>query len=116
MEYDDFKLQMERSPFIGNMAGLIAATLPSGELLIALALILKKYRLLGLYLSLFLMALFTGYIWLMLQYAPDLPCTCGGILTRMSWQDHLVFNGAATLFAIAGIFLVTRENAVSKVT
>lgn len=105
MEYADFKQQMERSPFIGSMAGFIAATLPAGELLLALALVVQRFRLLALYLSLFLMALFTGYIWLMLNYANDLPCTCGGVISKMSWNDHLIFNGAFTALAIVGILL-----------
>lgn len=114
MDYSEFRIQMERSPFIGHMSGLIAATLPPGELLIAIALVLKRFRLLGLYLSLFLMALFTGYIWLMLQYAHDLPCTCGGVLAKMSWRDHLIFNSAFTGLAIAGILLQDKISVTKK--
>lgn len=119
MDLSEFRLQMERSPFIGQLAGFIAISLPVGEMLIALALIMNRFRLLGLYLSLFLMALFTGYIWLMLQYAQDLPCTCGGVISKMSWKDHLIFNGAFTLLAIVGILLqgksITRENLTKSI-
>src|SRR5688500_13093013 len=51
MDIDKFKFEMGRSPFIQNMAGLIAYTLPVGEMLLALLLIMKRTRLLGLYLS-----------------------------------------------------------------
>jgi hypothetical protein len=105
MDFTKFKYEMGRSPFIQNMAGFIAYTLPPGELLIALALILKRTRLLGLYLSLFIMALFTGYIWLMLNYAYDLPCSCGGIISKLSWDDHLKFNAVFTGLAMIGIIL-----------
>lgn len=103
MDFKTFRLQLVRSPFIENIAVFIAYTLPIGELLIATALIIKQTRLLGLYLSFWLMTLFTGYIWLMLNYAYDLPCSCGGILAAMSWKDHLIFNGIFTLLAIIGI-------------
>lgn len=105
MEFTDFRQQMERSPFIDQLAGFIAATLPPGEILVAFALVTKRFRMVALYVSLFMMALFTGYIWMMLTYAPDLPCTCGGIISKMSWKDHLIFNGAFTLLTIAGILL-----------
>jgi hypothetical protein len=110
MDFAKFKYEMGRSPFIQNMAGFIAYTLPPGELLIALALILKRTRLLGLYLSLFIMALFTGYIWLMLNYAYDLPCSCGGILAEMSWNDHLYFNACFTSLSLIGIILQSKKS------
>jgi len=103
MDYHNTKLQMQRSPFINNMAGFIAATLPTGELLLAALLIIKRTRLIGLYISLFLMTLFTGYIWTMLTYSYDLPCSCGGIISKMTWHDHLIFNIGFTLFSILAI-------------
>lgn len=114
MDYEKFKFEMGRSPFIQNMSGFIAATLPAGEILIALALIIKRTRLLGLYLSFFIMALFTGYIWLMLNYAYDLPCSCGGVLAKMSWNDHLYFNAAFTVLAMTGVILQSKINAANK--
>jgi hypothetical protein len=109
LDYNNFKLQMGRSPFIGNMNGFIAATLPAGEILLSFALAFKRTRQLGLYLSFLLMALFTGYIWLMLNYAPDLPCTCGGILAEMDWYDHLYFNAAFTGLSLLGLILNARK-------
>lgn len=105
MNLDKFSSEMRRSPFIEDMASFIAYTLPPGELLLSLLLIAKRTRLLGLYLSFALMALFTGYIWLMLNYAWDLPCSCGGIISKLSWQEHLVFNGVFTGLSIIAIFL-----------
>lgn len=105
MDVDKFKYEMGRSPFIQNMSGLIAYTLPAGEILLALGLIMKRTRLLALYLSFILMALFTGYIWLMLNYAYDLPCSCGGIISSLSWHQHLVFNACFTGMAMIGVVL-----------
>jgi hypothetical protein len=87
------------------MNGFIAATLPAGELAIALALVIKRVRLIGLYASYFLMLLFTGYIWIMLHYSYDLPCSCGGILAALSWKDHLIFNSVFTALALIGVIL-----------
>lgn len=104
-DYNEFKTQMGRSPFIADMNGLIAATLPAGEMLLAFLLVIKKTRYWGLFLSFLLMGLFTGYIWLMLTYAPDLPCSCGGILAAMNWKDHLYFNAAFTVMAAIGMWM-----------
>lgn len=101
MDIEKFKLEMGRSPFIQDMSVFIAYSLPPGELILAILLIIIRTRLLGLYLSFALMALFTGYIWLMLNYAYDLPCSCGGIISKLSWHEHLLFN---TVFTGLGIF------------
>ncbi|NML21080.1 hypothetical protein HHL16_09360 [Pseudoflavitalea sp. G-6-1-2] len=107
-DYNEFKTQMGRSPFIGELNGFIAAALPAGEMLLSLLLVIKKTRYIGLYLSFLLMGMFTGYIWLMLTYAPDLPCSCGGILAAMDWKDHLYFNAGFTVLAAIGMLLQGR--------
>ncbi|WP_298708445.1 MauE/DoxX family redox-associated membrane protein [uncultured Chitinophaga sp.] len=108
-DYDNFKTQLGLSPFLEGMNGFIAVALPAGELLLALALIIRKTRKLGLYLSFGLMFLFTGYIWIMLHFAYDLPCSCGGVLAEMSWDEHLWFNAGMTLLAAIAIFMIEHK-------
>jgi uncharacterized membrane protein YphA (DoxX/SURF4 family) len=105
LDYDETRVQMGRSPFIESIAGFTAAAIPVGELILAILLLFGKTRLLGLFGSLFLMALFTGYIYLMLRYSYDLPCSCGGVLRQLSWQEHFYFNLAFTILCILGILL-----------
>lgn len=108
LDYKSFKTQLEKSPFVERFATLISWTLPTTEMLIAATLVYKRTKLLGLYLSYTLMLLFTGYIWLMLRYAYDLPCSCGGILASMSWQEHLIFNTTMTLLVVLAIVAQTQ--------
>jgi hypothetical protein len=105
LDYDTFKFQMGRSPYLQNISSLVAATLPTGELLVALALVMKRTRLAGLYASFFLMSLFTGYVAIMLNFSYYLPCSCGGILQALSWHQHLVFNSLFTILAVVGVLL-----------
>jgi len=114
MDYTSFRFTLGRSPFIQHMNGFIAAALPAGELLIALALVIRPVRLIGLYASFFLMVLFTGYIWIMLHYSYDLPCSCGGVLAVLSWKDHLVFNGVFTALSMIGVLLQSKINRVKS--
>jgi uncharacterized membrane protein YphA (DoxX/SURF4 family) len=114
LDYTNFKVQLGRSPFIDKMNGFIAPVLPAGELLISLLLMIKRTRLAALYLSFALMTAFTGYIWLMLNYAPDLPCSCGGIISAMTWHDHLVFNACFTGLTIIGAILQGKINYETK--
>lgn len=114
LDFTNFKYQLGRSPFIQNMSDFIAYTLPAGEIALAVLLVFKRTRLLGLYGSFFLMTLFTGYVYIMLHYSFDLPCSCGGVMEKLSWDDHLYFNAAFTAFALIGIVLQTdHRNKVS---
>lgn len=108
LDYSNFKFQLGRSPFIQHISGLIAMTLPAGELLIAGLLVFKRTRMIGLYASFSLMTLFTGYIWIMLHYAYDLPCSCGGVLASLSWENHLIFNSIYTIIALLGIIIQSK--------
>jgi uncharacterized membrane protein YphA (DoxX/SURF4 family) len=105
LDYETFKVQLSKSPFITQFAGITAWALPIGEILVALALVFGRTRLLGLYASLFLMTMFTAYIYIMLNYSYYVPCSCGGILSKMGWHTHLWFNAGFVLLSIAGILL-----------
>lgn len=107
LDYDTFRVQLSKSPFITQFAPVIAWALPIGEILVGLALTFKRTRLLGLYASLFLMTMFTAYIYAMLHYSYYIPCSCGGILSKMGWNTHLWFNGGFVVLSIIGIFVQT---------
>jgi len=105
IDFENMKLQLGRSPFISSYATIIAYTLPIAELITALLLVIRKTRLIGLYLSLFLMTSFTEYVYFMLKYSYDLPCSCGGVLEKLSWEDHLIFNFIFTVICLAAIII-----------
>ncbi|WP_126247065.1 MauE/DoxX family redox-associated membrane protein [Chitinophaga rhizosphaerae] len=105
MDHETFLSQLHKSPFMQWGPGFVSYAIPVGELLLALGLIIRKTRMIALMGSFFLMAMFTGYIWIMLTYANDLPCSCGGILAAMTWEVHLVFNAVFTLLAALAIWM-----------
>lgn len=108
LDYNETKLQMARSPFIQPIAGFIAFTVPFAEMFTACLLISKRTRLLGLFLSFLLMLTFTGYIYAMLHYSYYVPCSCGGVLSSLSWDDHFVFNIVFTALTLVGIIIHER--------
>jgi hypothetical protein len=105
LDFGKFKYQLSQSPFITNISRWVVWVIPLGEIFISILLIIKRTRLAGLYLSFFLMLLFTGYIFIMLRYSSYLPCSCGGVLSEMSWKQHFVFNLAFTGLALLGVVI-----------
>jgi len=104
LQYNTFRFQLGQSPFITGYSGSIAWSIPAIELITTALLMLPATRLKGFYLSYGLMILFTVYIYAILHYSYFIPCSCGGILSRMNWEQHLVFNIIFTLIALTGIF------------
>lgn len=105
LDYETFKIQLGKSPLLTAFPGLVAIVVPLAELLFAGMLLISRLRLAGLYLSLFLMVLFTAYLVAILNFSYYIPCSCGGILSGMSWDTHIIFNLVFVVLAILGIFL-----------
>lgn len=109
-EFDLFKAQIGKSPLITNYANLIAWIIPILEIVISLALFIHRIQLAALYAAFSLMLIFTMYIAFILTLSPYVPCSCGGILSRMGWAEHLVFNIGCTIVSVVGIFLYRRND------
>lgn len=109
LEYNVFVAQISRSPMIDRFAGYVGWAVPSIEILIGIMLLVPRLRLIGLYGSFTIMYLFTGYIAIMLIFSPSLPCSCGGILSKMSWGQHLFFNIVVVLMCGVGIILEAKR-------
>lgn len=98
-----FQGVLGKSEMLAPFASSIAIGLPVVELLVAALLFIPRSRLIGLYATGFLMAMFTGYILYMMVFSPALPCTCGGVLRQLTWEQHLAFN--VGLLILSGIGL-----------
>jgi hypothetical protein len=109
MEYSEFEEQLADSPILGFAATPIALLLPWVEFALVPLLIVPRWRLKGLYATLTLMVLFTTYIIGLFSINKELPCSCGGIISLLSWKQHLVFNSVFILLNALAIKLQRRE-------
>src|SRR5687768_1270267 len=92
LEIDLFVSQIGKSPLIQHHANIIAWLIPALELIISVCLFIPKTIQAALFASFTLMLIFTLYIAFLLLFSPHVPCSCGGILSTMDWNEHLVFN------------------------
>ena len=109
LDFENFRVQLAQSPLLSAYAGLIAPAVIALELLLALLLCFKATRLIGLYASFFLMIAFTVYIYLILNYSDFVPCSCGGIIEKLGWTEHMVFNIAFATLALVAIVLTEKD-------
>lgn len=110
LEFENFQVQIAQSPLLSAFATPIAYGVVIGELIIAVLLCLPKFQKLGLYLFLGFMVAFSIYIYLILNYSPFVPCSCGGILEKMGWREHLWFNSIVCSIAI---FVIITSSEIS---
>lgn len=84
--------QLLHNHFMQNWAGFISIFIPVIEIITVLALLFSKTLIIGWWASTILISLFSIYISMMLLLAPQLPCSCGGIIAALSWKQHLLVN------------------------
>ena len=106
--FKDFYMQLRQSPFIGTLAGLLVWATPAVLILISFLLFFPLLRLVALYCCLILMSIFSLYITSVLNFAESVPCSCGGVLPSLSWNEHLIFNVGCMLLASLAIALAHR--------
>lgn len=95
-------------------ADAIEWLLPVTELIVVLLLFFERTRKIGLYASLLLLFVFTLYILYMLLFVADLPCSCGGVLSKMSWQEHVWFNVFFMGLNMLGLFALRKQEQVNN--
>lgn len=112
LEYGLFKGQITESPILAPLAPVIAGGLPFVEFIVALMLIIPRWRLKGVYVSTALMAAFTFYILAIITFNDRFHCNCGGLFAEMSWSQHIGFNSVFILLGVIGIILEKKERIV----
>jgi uncharacterized membrane protein YphA (DoxX/SURF4 family) len=109
LDYESFTIQLGQSPLLSAFAGRVSWFIPSLELLFATLLMFKRTRFLSLVASFALMVMFSAYIFIILHYSEFVPCSCGGILEKMTWNQHLIFNLIFCLLAAFAIIFSLQE-------
>ncbi len=112
LDFQTFRIQLGQSPILSPFAEWVSVLIPFLEFGIAILLVFRKTRYLGLWLSFTLMVLFSFYIYIILNYSAFIPCSCGGILEKMTWNQHLLFNVSFVILACIAIVLF--PNGINK--
>ena len=110
IDFSGFELDISQS-FGWFWGPIITIAIPAGEIIISIALFIPKFQKIGLYAALAMMFAFTLYVGYMLLFltAHDRPCPCGGIIRKMSWPQHLIFN---IIFTTLLLFAVLVKNKI----
>jgi hypothetical protein len=97
-----FTSVLSKSPLLGDYKNIVAWSTPSFELIISALLFFPRTRKIGFHAATLLMLLFTSYLIYIIYFTPELPCSCGGVLNSLSWNEHLVFNSIFISLGVVG--------------
>lgn len=110
INYEQSRMQMMNQVFPASINEILLWAVPLLELLISGLLLFHGTRKVGLLLSAILLFLFSGYVLLvMLNVFGRIPCSCGGVISKLNWEQHLVFNLVFLLLALLGFGIELKE-------
>lgn len=114
IRFGRFLSELSKSPFLMDYALVVAVGTPLIEVLVVIMLLMDKWRLKALYISVFLMSLFTAYIYMLVNYSYFTSCLCSAAIESLSWQQHLIFNMVFLAFALIGV-LIEETNSQNQI-
>ncbi|OOG75430.1 MauE/DoxX family redox-associated membrane protein [Flavobacterium sp. A45] len=109
LDFENFQVQLGQSPLLSAFAAYISYLVPIIELLIVILFVFPRFRFVALFASFNMMLLFTAYIFIILNFSSFIPCSCGGILEKLGWKEHLLFNIVFIILAILGMLILSKS-------
>ncbi|HMU44474.1 MAG TPA: hypothetical protein PKA80_14345 [Ignavibacteriaceae bacterium] len=105
IDFSKYVLEIKTQPLPKWLINIIIWGLPPLEIIIAICLLFDRTNLVAFYISLIVLLLFTAYTALiLLKYFERIPCSCGGIVSGLSWKQQLILNIFFSSISIIGIF------------
>lgn len=108
--FSTFKKVLSDLPLVGEYYEYVAFGIIFSEMVIGTMLIIPKWRVAGIKASLLLMVIFTLYLGYHILTRSKLPCSCGGVISGMTWQQHLAFNTGFIGLAVTGLHIINFLN------
>lgn len=109
LEGELFYNNLYNSPILPEsslLIGVLACGVPILELGIAIGLLIPRYFTQVLVGVIGLLSIYSIYIVAILWWAPYQPCSCGGVTSLLSWEQHLVLNVVGILFSLVGLYVL----------
>ena len=106
IDFRSFRMQMLIQPVPKWSVSYLVILVPLTEVITIVFLLFKKTKTAGFYASACLMLLFTVYVGLAMSGAfGSIPCSCGGVIGKLNWQQHFAFNLIFLSLSIYGIVI-----------
>ncbi len=113
-DFENFRVQLGQSPLLSAFSDWVSILVPFIEFLVCILILIPRLRPTGLFAAYGLMMMFTTYIFIILHYTSFVPCSCGGVLEKLNWKQHLIFNVFFIVLAALAILLHISSNKIAE--
>jgi hypothetical protein len=110
LDLEQLRTTIRETPFLMLFTAWLPFVIIGSELAIATLLLSAKYRLTALYASFILLFMFTCYIYLIRAFMKMVPCSCGGLIQKLSWSQHIILNLSLMAVTLAAIVLQSKHS------
>ncbi len=111
-----YQQAMRNQPLPESFTNLLLWAVPTAELLAVALLFFPILRVWGFALASGLMMAFISYVLLILGgYFSYVPCSCGGMLAQLSWEQHLWVNLLFLSLALYGLYITLKSTPTSTI-
>ena len=111
IDFNRFIGQMNNQPLPNSWTPILVWAIPLLEVAASVALAFDRTRLPGLYVSFGLMMIFTVYTGIvLLHFFRYVPCSCGGVIQKLTWPQHLLLNLFYLAISMLGIVLQQKKS------
>lgn len=108
-DHSAFRYQLADFPVLDNYPRLFAWLIPLAELCIVALLFIPSTHLYGFIAASITLTAFTIFLLAMVIFNHHLPCSCGGIISALSWKQHIVFNSFFLTLAVLGLIRTAKQ-------
>lgn len=110
IDHEIFQAQLMQFPILKIYPVFFSWLIPIIELFIVLLLLIPKFKFHGLYGAFILLIVFTVFLIIMISLNKNLPCSCGGVISKLSWKEHIVFNLFFIMLTVLGIWFCRKNS------
>lgn len=101
-----FHTDLSVSPYLHSYAGALYILVPVAESIVGISLLIPKTRLYALIVSIVCLLSFSVYLFLLNRLGADISCGCGGILSRIPTEVHILLNLILATAGLVAIYLL----------
>ncbi len=106
INFSHYSRSMLSQPLPSGWLNILMYVIPIIEIIAAILLIPQQTRQLGLWITSIIMTAFTAYVvYIKLSALENTTCPCGGLFSKLNWNQHTWVNSLLTIIAMTATLL-----------
>ncbi|MCZ2336998.1 MAG: hypothetical protein LC127_02145 [Chitinophagales bacterium] len=114
LDFKNFAEKLAQSLGLQGSGETVAYLIIALTTMTVLMLCYRTFRFWGLLLAFGMLTVVTAYNGFILMDSKNLPCTCIGLVEKMTWKDNLVLNAGLMITSLIGILMLRIQKSIDQ--